>query len=136
MATSLEKFLERRRVAELEEFCLFWDGKAPPPEGRDALVQRLVARMSDEDTVHERWKRLAPRHREVVASLARCEGFKADRSVPLAGRAGVSPGEHGRHDPPNAPLRQLPGLVHQPCRFALRQRSEERLNELLVARAA
>jgi len=68
--SSLERFLGARRLAELQEFWLFWEGRTAAPEDREDLVRRLALRMSDEGTVHARWKVLPPRHREVMTQVA------------------------------------------------------------------
>jgi len=85
-APSLELLLRERKKAELSEYYSFWNGQQPAPKSSDALVDKLVARMTDEDSVRKRLKFLSKKLVDLLKFLLRDSAFTVTRENVLNSR--------------------------------------------------
>lgn len=85
-APSIELLLRERSRAELLEFYSFWNGQAPAPRDTDALVEALVGRMTDEETVRKRVKFLSKKLVELVRFLLRDRSYTAKREAVMSSK--------------------------------------------------
>lgn len=92
---ALLPFLEGCRLAELEDFYLFWVGSEPLPSTHAELVQRLDRRMRTPETVRAKLKLFTRAQREVLMAVVAAEGCTVDRVAILEGTLtdGVPAGE-------------------------------------------
>lgn len=85
-APSLEGLLREKSRADLSELYSFWDGRAPVPRTSDSLVDSLVRRMTDEDSVRKRLKFLSKKLVDLVRFLLRDRAFTVTRDSVLHSR--------------------------------------------------
>lgn len=82
---TLEPFLRRCRVAELEAFYMFWVNSDPVPDAHPDLVDRLLRRMQSVETVRSRMKILTRSQRDVLLAVVASEGLRVRKTAFLKG---------------------------------------------------
>jgi len=80
---NLERLLKERSRADLGEYYSFWDGRAPTPKSSDKLVEILVDRMTDEDSVRKRLKFLSKKLVDLLKFLLRDSAYTVTRETVL-----------------------------------------------------
>ncbi|MFG0320263.1 MAG: helicase-associated domain-containing protein [Planctomycetota bacterium JB042] len=85
-APSLELLLRERTRDELSEYYSFWNGHQPAPRTSDALVESLVSRMTDEESVRKRLKFLSKKLVDLLKFLLRDSAFTVTRENVLNSR--------------------------------------------------
>ncbi|MFH0945478.1 MAG: helicase-associated domain-containing protein [Planctomycetota bacterium] len=78
-APSLERLLRERTREELREFYSFWDGGSPAPKTSDALIDSLVVKMTDDESVRKRLKFLSKKLVDLLRFLLRDRAFTVSR---------------------------------------------------------
>jgi hypothetical protein len=74
-ALTLEDFLDRRKVSELQEMWGFWQNGNKAPARKPELVDPILVSLRDEGTVRSRIHVLSDRPRQVLLGLVRAEGY-------------------------------------------------------------
>jgi hypothetical protein len=72
---TLEDFLDRRKVSELQEMWGFWQNGNKAPARKPELVDPILGSLRDEGTVRSRIHVLSDRPRQVLLGLVRAEGY-------------------------------------------------------------
>jgi hypothetical protein len=89
---SLEGFLDRRKVSELQEMWGFWQNGNKAPARKPELVDPILASLRDEGTVRSRIHVLSDRPRQVLLSLVRADGYSSRLSDLIANGSGAVEG--------------------------------------------
>lgn len=74
---TLEDYLDRRKVSELQEMWGFWQNGSKAPARKPELVVPILGALRDETIVRSRIHVLSDRPRQVLLSLVRAEGYTA-----------------------------------------------------------
>jgi len=74
---TLEEFLDRRKVSELQEMWGFWQNGNKAPARKPELVAPILTSLRDEGVVRSRIHVLSDRPRQVLLSLVRADGYSA-----------------------------------------------------------
>ena len=85
-APSLELLLREKSRSDLSEYYSFWDGQAPAPKTSDALVDALLGRMTDEESVRKRIKFLSKKLIDLLKFLLKDTAYTATRDGVLGSR--------------------------------------------------
>ncbi len=85
-APCLERLLRERSRSELGEFFAFWDGRGPAPKTSDELIDSLVTRMTEEESVRKRLKFLSKKLVDLLKFLLRDRAFTVTRENVLRSR--------------------------------------------------
>jgi hypothetical protein len=75
---TLTRYLEEKRVSELQEFYAFWGPGDPPPADKAGLKTALLAMLTDEEIVQKRLRVLSKAPMQLLLVLIRSEDFRAD----------------------------------------------------------
>jgi len=74
---TLEEFLDRRKVSELQEMWGFWQNGSKAPARKPELVSPILASLREEGVVRSRIHVLSDRPRQVLLSLVRADGYSS-----------------------------------------------------------
>src|SRR5438046_1699314 len=74
---TLEEYLDRRKVSELQEMWGFWQNGNKAPARKPELVGPMLASLRDEGTVRSRIHVLSDRPRQVLLCLVRADGYSS-----------------------------------------------------------
>ncbi|HKW77867.1 MAG TPA: hypothetical protein VJQ09_02140, partial [Candidatus Limnocylindria bacterium] len=89
---SLEEFLDRRKVSELQEMWGFWQNGNKAPARKPELVDPILVSLRDEGTVRSRIHVLSDRPRQVLLSLVRADGYSSRLTDLVANGSGAVEG--------------------------------------------
>ncbi len=74
---TLEEYLDRRKVSELQEMWGFWQNGNKAPVRKPELVDPILGSLREEATVRSRIHVLSDRPRQVLLALVRAEGYSS-----------------------------------------------------------
>jgi hypothetical protein len=74
---TLEEYLDRRKVSELQEMWGFWQNGSKAPARKPELVSPILRSLRDEGVVRSRIHVLSDRPRQVLLSLVRADGYSS-----------------------------------------------------------
>jgi hypothetical protein len=89
---TLEEFLDRRKVSELQEMWGFWQNGNKAPARKPELVDPILLSLRDEGTVRSRIHVLSDRPRQVLLALVRAEGYSSRLTDLVANGSGAVEG--------------------------------------------